>query len=116
MSRNFRRNKFGAKKTNCAGGHTHDSKKEAKRCDELHLLLRAGEIAELEQQPQFWFAIHGQQLKHKNGRRVGYCGDFQYREGDRMVVEEVKGFAARDWPLRAAVFRALYPEIELREV
>lgn len=63
-----------------------------------------------------WFTIHGQQLKHKNGRRVGYCADFQYRQGNKLVVEEVKGFAARDWPLRAAVFRALHPEIELREV
>ena len=34
----------------------------------------------------------------------------------RKKCEEVKGFAARDWPLRAAIFIALYPEYTLREV
>lgn len=112
----FRRNKFGAKKTACYHGHTHDSKKEAARCDVLHQMQAAGQISELELQPQFWFTINGQQIKHRNGRRVGYRGDFQYRENGNLICEEVKGFAARDWPLRAAIFMALYPEYILKEV
>lgn len=112
----FRRNKFGAKKTTCLHGHTHDSKKEAARCDQLHRMLSEGEISDLQLQPQFWFAIDGVALKHRNGRRVGYRADFQYRQNNQTIVEEVKGFAARDWPLRAAVFIALYPELTLKEV
>jgi hypothetical protein len=113
-----RRNKFGAKKTACAQGHSHDSKREAKRCDKLHHLEANGYIADLELQPQFWFEIDGKPLKHDNGRRVGYKADFLYTdcvEGVR-VVEDSKGMAARDWPIRKAIFRALNPHLVLREV
>lgn len=43
MMRASRPNKFGARKKECANGHTHDSGREAKPRDELHLHLRAGE-------------------------------------------------------------------------
>ena len=112
-----RRNKFGAKKAVCAEGHVHASKAEARRCDHLHLLARAGEIRDLEVQPQFWFVIDGEQVKHEGGRRVGYKADFSYRERGRHVVEDVKGGYRDDaWTLRKAIFRALFPDIELREV
>lgn len=111
-------NKFFAKKTPCRAGHTHASKREATRCDELHLLLRAGEIESLEFEPQFWFEVHGRQLKHDNGRRVGYKADFMFwdRHSGAHIVEDTKGFTVRDWPLRKAIFRALYPDLVLREV
>lgn len=110
-------NKYGARKSNCQQGHTHGSKKEASRCDVLSELERNGQISDLEQQPKFWFAINGKPLAHQNGRRVGYTADFRYRDDHgRIVVEEVKGFAARDWPLRRAVFVALYDEIILKEI
>jgi len=112
----FRRNKYGAKKTICAHHHQHDSKREAAQCDALHLRLYAGEISALVQQPQFWFVINGRQMTHRNGRRVGYQGDFSFIEDNRQVVVDAKGFAARDWPLRRALFEALFPDWELREV
>lgn len=110
-------NKFGAKQARCHAGHSHASRAEARRCDQLHLLERAGAIRDLRQQPQFWFTIDGRQVKHENGRRVGYRADFDYFEGDRHVVEDVKG-AYRDdaWTLRKAIFRALFPDVDLREV
>ena len=74
-------NKYGAKKRACRLGHTHDSIKEANRCDQLHLLQRGGVIADLVTQPQYWFVINGVQLKHANGRRIGYKPDFGYTEG-----------------------------------
>ena len=111
----MRRNKFGARKTPCAQGHNHASKREAGRCNDLHILERKGEIAALQVEPQFWFVIDGKQVKHANGRRVGYKPDFAYIEpGLKDVVEEVKGMVVRDFPLRAAIFRALFPEFELR--
>lgn len=111
-------NKYGAKKTACQSGHVHSSAREAKRCNELHLLQRAGEIERLEQQPKFWFEINGQQLKHDNGRRVGYTADFRYwdRLSGKEIVEDTKGVTVRDWPLRRALFRALHPSMVLREV
>lgn len=114
-----RGNKFFAKKTPCRHGHTHASAREAKRCNELHLLLRAGEIEDLELQPQFWFSINGHQVKHENGRRVGYKADFRYtdRQTAQRVVEDSKGpFRDDAWTLRKAIFKALFPHLLLREV
>jgi hypothetical protein len=107
--------KYRAIKSQCNAGHTHDSKREAIRCNELHLLQDAGEITELTIHPQYWFVINGKQLKHANGRRVGYKSDFEYIENGMLVTEDVKGVMVRDWPLRRAVFMALFPEHILRE-
>lgn len=109
-------NKYRAKVTPCAHGHTHASIKEAKRCNDLHMLQKAGVIHSLEVEPQYWFGTNGETIKHDNGRRVGYRPDFSYVENDKRKVEDVKGFHARDWPLRKAVFRFFYPDIELIEV
>lgn len=110
--------KYGAKKENCRQGHRHDSIREAKRCNELHLLLRAGEIERLEQQPQYWFQINGKQVKHQNGRRVGFKPDFRYwdRLSGSQIVEDAKGVRTEAYVLRAAIFRALHPDIVFREV
>ena len=111
-------NKFNARKTACQQGHTHDSGREAKRCGELHLLLRAGEIGGLVVQPQYWFDLNGQPIKHPNGRRVGYKPDFSYIERGKIVAEDVKSKATMtgDSVLRMTLFRHLFPEIELRVV
>lgn len=111
----MRRHKYGAKKADCLHGHTHDSIKEAKRCNELHLLERAGQITHLVVQPQFFFEIDGRQIKHENGRRVGMRPDFQYFEGDKNVCEDVKGFKTSDYTLRKAIFKALFPHITFVE-
>jgi hypothetical protein len=116
--RQVRPNKFGARKTVCRQNHPHASKREATRCDELHLLLRAGAIESLEQQPRYPFVIDGKPLKHDNGRAAAYTADFRYvdRHSGQTIVEDSKGFSARDWPLRKALFRALFPDLVLREV
>ena len=106
-------NKYGAKKTKClACAGFHPSKAEAKRCGELHLMHRAGLISQLEREPQYWFA----DMKHPSGHRVGYKPDFQYVEDGKKIVEDVKGFSARDFALRAACFRYFHPDIELRVI
>lgn len=108
--------KYAAKKITCRQGHKHPSKKEAGWCDALHIDQADGKISELKLSPFFPFVIDCQQLKHSNGRKVGYTSDFQFTENARTVVCEVKGMSVRDWPLRKAVFEALYPNIELRVV
>lgn len=125
-------NKFGAKKAECQHGHTHASRKEARRCNDLHLLERAGEIIALKQQPKFLFNVNGRAVVGDGGRQVFYTADFSYlepakrgnefsieREGKNLihVVEDVKGPYRNDaWKLRKAFFRACFPQFELREV
>lgn len=110
--------KYHAVEADCGFGHKHPSKREARRCAELHLLQRAGEIADLRVEPFFPFTVNGAVLKHGNGRRVGYRPDFVYERGDRRIAEDVKSPATRTeaYVLRSVLFRALYPEIELVEV
>jgi hypothetical protein len=83
-------------------------------------LESAGEISDLIIHPQYWFVINGKQLKHANGRRVGYKSDFEYTECGIKITEDVKPSSklaiSRDYPLRIAVFKALYPSIMFREV
>lgn len=109
--------KYRAVKSQCSEGHTHDSKREAIRCNELHALQTAGEISNLVVHPQYWFVINGKQLKHANGRRVGYKSDFEYTDtaSGIKITEDVKGVIVRDWPLRRAVFIALFPDYQLLE-
>ena len=107
--------KYRAVKAQCNAGHTHDSKREAVRCNELHDLQAAGAISDLIMHPQYWFVINGRQVKHANGRRVGYKSDFEYVENGIKVTEDVKGVIVRDWPLRRAIFIALFPDYQLRE-
>jgi hypothetical protein len=50
---------------------------------------------------------------------LGYLADFGYSQNGNEIVEDVKGAKAvdsRDWPIRKAVFKALFPTFELREI
>jgi hypothetical protein len=106
--------KYRAIRTDCNAGHSHPSKAEAKRCNELHLLLRAGEIKHLEVQPTYYFQLNGEPIKHPNGRRVAYRPDWRYWEGDCHIAEECKGFATEAYVLKLAFFRAFFPYVTHR--
>lgn len=105
-----------AVKSSCAEGHEHDSKREAKRCDQLHMLAKGGVISDIVSQPFYAFGT----AKMANGHRAGVTLDFTYEENGRTIAEDVKGRSkkadSRDWPLRKAMFQFFYPGIELREV
>ena len=107
-------NKYSAKPSDCQHGHFHDSRREAARCNELHLLQRAREISGLVIQPVYEFIINERPVMMENGHRARFTPDFQYNENGKIVVEDVKGMIVRDFPLRAAIFRHLYPDRELR--
>lgn len=108
--------KYFARKTPCNHGHTHASAREAKRCNELHLLFRAGQIDALVVEPTYELCPDGRPLKMSNGHKAHYRPDFTYLEHGKVIAEDVKGFIVRDFPLRAALFRHCYPNIELRVV
>ena len=87
-------------------GITFASKKEAKRYQELKLLLRAGEISGLELQKRFelipaqyeTYARYGKKGQRlKDGKRcieksVDYIADFCYWKDGEFVVEDTKGY------------------------
>ena len=87
-------------------GIEFDSKKEANRYCELKLLQRAGVIEDLELQKEFelipaqyeYFARYGKQGQRlQDGKRCiekscVYKADFAYKQGGRLVVEDVKGY------------------------
>lgn len=111
--------KYGARRTPCGNGCTHASAKEARRCDELHLLQRAGLIVGLRVEPRFTFHINGREIVYPNGRRASYRPDFTYIENGRQVAEDVKGGKAtitEASALRMALAKTVWPEIDWRVV
>lgn len=65
------------------GGIVFASKKEMKRYAELRLLERAGEVQDLELQPEFRVSINGEHF-------CTYTADFSYIEKGQRVIEELK--------------------------
>lgn len=87
-------------------GYEFGSPAEGKRYILLKHRQAIGEIAGLAVHPQFTLTV--------NGLKVGrYTADFSYFENGKYIVDEEKGFRARDWPLRSRLFMALNPDIRL---
>lgn len=94
--------KYNSKKIT-VGGMTFDSRKEAKRFQELYLMERAGKISDLQRQVKF-VLIPAQREPDTIGPRGGtkkgallekecsYYADFAYRKNDAYIVEDVKGY------------------------
>lgn len=105
--------KYRAQRTTCNSGHSHPSKAEARRCDQLHLLQRAGEITHLVLEPKF--------PVHINGVKVfEYRADFAYfplkpDKGGR-VIEDVKGVLTPIYKLKKKCVEAHYPGTKIVEV
>ena len=107
LNRRTTASKYNNQKT-YAGGETFDSMKEAQRYNELLLLLRAGQIKDLQRQVKF-VLIPNQREPDTVGPRGGihkgetiekecsYYADFVYRIADsgEIVVEDVKSEATR---------------------
>lgn len=90
-------------------GITFDSKHEAKRYGELKLLKAAGEICDLELQPQFKLGtdedpVLMRSARYHKGRRVTYTADFQYWDLRRnlVITEDAKGLDTDASRLRRA--------------
>ncbi len=94
-------------------GIRFDSKKEARRYQELKLLEKAGEISHLELQPIVHVVIGGVKLVFDSGRRVTYKCDFRYFDErcKRYILEDTKGFRTHTYKLKKAMVRAMGIEI-----
>lgn len=94
--------KYRAERTECSHRHKHDSKKEAARCDELHLMQRGGLISMLAVQVTY-------PLNAMTGKVVGaYKADFDYRVDGKHVTEDVKGVKTALYRWKAKHFAAQY--------
>lgn len=82
-------------------GIKFQSEREAKRYEELKLLVSAGEISNLRLQYCFPIVI--------NGKRVcDYIADFVYVEHGVEVVEDAKGHRTEAYQLKKRLMRAVH--------
>ena len=100
--------KYKAKKV-IVDGITFDSKKEARRYQELKLLERAGVIKDLSLQPNFLLQDKFQ-YKEKTERKIEYIADFQYYviKDKKWVIEDVKGYKTDVYKLKRKLFLKRY--------
>ena len=85
-----------------AGGHMFASQKEAKRYGELQTMEKAGEIADLKLQVRFPIKVNDKKV-------CSYVADFVYLDkGNRLIVEDVKGYRTTVFILKAKLFEAVY--------
>ena len=100
-------------------GFTFDSQKEARRYSELKILVRVGEISELELQKSFVLA---ESVKFNNEPRakpdIRYVADFAYMENGVMIVEDVKSKATKSllvYRLKKHLMKSIHG-IEIQEI
>lgn len=94
--------KFRNKKT-VVDGITFDSQKEARRYEELKILLRSGMISDLKLQPEFTISEGYRALDGKKVSAARYIADFSYIQDGQRVVEDVKGAKTPVYKLKARV-------------
>ena len=104
--------KYNAKKTE-VNGITFDSKLEAERYEQLVLLERAGDISNLQLQPEF--QIYKGWKDPKTGEKHKsrfYVGDFLYIDNVThvKVVEDTKGMETPDFRLKWEYVQSEYPD------
>lgn len=93
-----------------------DSIAEGRRYSELKLLLKVGEITNLQLQPKYLL----QDSFKKNGkayRKIEYVADFYYiTKDDKEVVEDVKGYCNQLYLMKKKLFEYKYKELTIVEV
>lgn len=94
---------------------TFDSKREAKRFEELYLMAKQGHIKNLTLQPEYEIIPT---CKH-NGttlRKIKYIADFRYEKNGKIIVEDAKGFHTDVYQLKKRLFLIQNPDIDFREI
>lgn len=128
----YKSNKYGNRKV-VIDGITFDSKKEARRYQELRLLEKAGEIHGLQRQVKFVLIPTQREFNardvYKSGpkkgsfkpgriieREVAYVADFVYFLSDNTrVVEDTKGVRTKEYIIKRKLMLKEYG-IRIKEV
>ncbi|MHB1131673.1 MAG: DUF1064 domain-containing protein [Chloroflexota bacterium] len=109
-----RQNKFNAEAFIDADGRRWHSQDEFERWGDLVTMAWAGKITDLRRQVRY---VLQPAFRDNTGRRVraiSYTLDFTYFEDGREIAEDFKGVQTQAGMLRQKLFRAKYPDIELR--
>lgn len=109
-----KRNKYGAERTT-VDGITFDSKREARRWQELLLLQRTGKICDLQRQVPLRLEGRDGPVLTENGNQRLLRVDFVYfdRALGVTVYEDAKGYETKDSSLKRDVLRAQGREVVL---
>lgn len=123
-------NKYRNRKT-VVNGIVFDSKKEAKRYQELLLLERTGAIQSLERQKKYilipaqreWSSEVYTKGKKKGQPKQGkllerecsYIADFVYQENGQTIVEDTKGVRTKDYRIKRKLMLYIHG-IRIREI
>lgn len=104
-------------------GIIFDSKAEMRRYLELLPLLRTGIISDLQRQVKFEL-VPSQKLPEprkrlgrmeRTERAVNYIADFVYRKGEKLIVEDVKGVATKDYIIKRKLMLWVHG-IQIKEI
>ena len=119
--------KYGNKKVEI-DGHVFDSRKEARRYQELRLLERAGAIQNLQMQVKFVLIPAQREFTNEIDKKTGrfkkgkllerecsYIADFQYIENGKLIVEDTKGFRTKDYIIKRKLMLHEYG-IRIKEI
>lgn len=126
----MRQRKYGNRKTTI-GGKEFDSKKEARRYQELQLLQRSGQIQNLQTQVKYVLIPAQREASfevYKSGPNKGrrkpgkllehecsYIADFCYIRNGETVVEDAKGYRTEVYRIKKKLMLERYG-IQIREV
>jgi hypothetical protein len=105
-----KKNKFNAKPV-VFDGIKFDSTKEGQRYLTLKSLLQQGRIQDLILQPYFVLQKGFRYHTGKWVRAITYTADFQYRQNDQIIVEDVKSEITKkkaDYRIRVRLFMKQY--------
>ena len=126
----MRRRKYGNKKVTI-GGMVFDSKKEAKRFEELFLMEKAGEISGLRRQVKYVLIPEQREFldeiytrgekkgENKPGRLLErectYIADFVYYKDGEVIVEDTKGFRTKEYIIKRKLMLYMH-HIRIKEI
>lgn len=99
-------NKYNAQRVTI-DGVTYDSQAEARRGQELAMLEKSGAISALRVHPRYLIIDRFVHSGHVV-RPSFYEADFEYREGGRLIVEDVKGVVTEVFSLKKKLFLLRY--------
>ena len=78
-----------------------DSKMEFKRFGDLLLLLKAGALTDLRRQVRY-------KLEHQGIFYGVYIADFVYKQGEEIIVEDVKGFKTQTYKTKKKLMKSIH--------
>jgi hypothetical protein len=102
----FSYNKYKNKSCKCLQNHIHDSRGEARYCDQLKLEKNQKIIQDYEVQKNISLDVNGY---HICNHRVDFL---ILDKDDNYEVREFKGFETDVWNIKYKLFEALFPDIK----